>query len=130
MSGKRLASKLCRLLARWLLLICLLAIFTIYRNELASPVHGIPLFTWILLPILLVLGACAALAAVLVFGMILRGFHRNYERMEADQRQAWKSHIKSISGKGLRLRDEQCERARSLDDWGFWALENPPDIKQ
>jgi hypothetical protein len=129
MSGKRLASRLRGLLKRWLLLVCLLAIFAIYRDELATPVHGIPLFTWILLPILLVLGACAALAAVLVFGMIFRGFHRDYERMETDQRQAWKSHIESISGKDLRLRDERPARVRPPDDWGFWALENPPDIE-
>ncbi len=63
-----------------------------------------------------------------VIALILNGFRRNYDKIESDQREAWESHIKSAH-KELRLRDERPVDHKSLDDWGFWTLENPPDIQ-
>ena len=73
-------------------------------------------------------------ALVLVIGapviaLILKGFRRDYDQLDSDQRKAWEAHIQSIKGNELKLREESAARTPS-DDWGFWTLEDSGDILQ
>ena len=107
MGGKQLISQLYSLLLKRITLPYLLALVFIYRNELAPALHSLRnALRWILPPFIAVLGFCAVFAFTLLFGLIVRGFRRNYDEMEAEQREAWKRYIDSAN-KELRLHDER-----------------------
>ena len=85
-----------------------------------AQIHGpIDVLALFLVIVILIIGAP-------IIALIANGFRRDFDEMDSDQRSAWISHIKSINGPELRVRDQGGPEPKRLDDWGFWSLEEPP----